>query len=261
LPQIAASAALGGPRPGATVMAVSTTGGGVVVPLVAFQRYGRGRSMLFGGEAAWRWRMLMPATVRSYEFFWRQSLRWLSESAPEPVELSVPDAAEPGDRVLLAVDARDRAFAPVPEASIAATLMRPGGEIQVLPVTRDVSAAARFTAELRTEQPGLYRWRAEARRGSVELGSAERWFLVGGADREFVDPRLNEGVLRRVARASGGRYAGAEDAVQVGDWLDASAPAPAEPEPRDLWHDPRAFAVLLILLSAEWILRRRWGLR
>ena len=32
-------------------------------------------------------------------------------------------------------------------------------------------------------------------------------------------------------------------------------------EPRDLWHQPWAIALVIVLLSAEWILRRRWGLR
>jgi hypothetical protein len=33
------------------------------------------------------------------------------------------------------------------------------------------------------------------------------------------------------------------------------------PEHRDLWHEPWTFALIVLLLSAEWILRRRWGLR
>ena len=84
---------------------------------------------------------------------------------------------------------------------------------------------------------------------------------VGGADREFADPRLNEGFLRRVARDSGGRYVRAGEAKQVVGWLQTTAPQDAAPERRDLWHEPWAYAFVLALLSAEWILRRRWGLR
>ena len=102
---------------------------------------------------------------------------------------------------------------------------------------------------------------AEARRGSALLGSADRWMYVGGADREFADPRLNEALLRRVARQSGGRYVHASDASRVADWLKQSSPQNAAPERRDLWHEPWAFALIVALLSAEWILRRRWGLR
>jgi hypothetical protein len=38
-------------------------------------------------------------------------------------------------------------------------------------------------------------------------------------------------------------------------------PQNAAPERRDLWHQAWAFALVVALLSAEWTLRRRWGLR
>ena len=50
---------VGGPRPGATVLAVTSAPGGGVFPVVAVQRYGRGRSMMFAGEASWRWKMMV----------------------------------------------------------------------------------------------------------------------------------------------------------------------------------------------------------
>jgi hypothetical protein len=119
LPALAASAPLGGPRPGATILALTKAPDGGVFPVVAVQRYGQGRSMVFAGEASWRWKMMVASTDRSFEFFWRQSARWLS-AAPEPVAISVPDAPEPGDAIAIDVDARD-GVAPVPDATIDAT--------------------------------------------------------------------------------------------------------------------------------------------
>jgi hypothetical protein len=100
-----------------------------------------------------------------------------------------------------------------------------------------------------------------ARRGATRLGAADQWMFVGGADREFANPRLNEGFLRRVARNSGGRYVRAGEASKVASWLQETVPQNAAPERRDLWHEPWAFAFIIVLLSTEWILRRRWGLR
>jgi len=261
MPSLAASAALGGPRPGASVLAVTAAPGGGIFPAVAVQRYGNGRSMIFAGEASWRWKMMRPSIDRSYEFFWRQAARWLSSASPDPVAIGVPEAPEPGDAISIAVDARDASFAPVPDATIDATLTAPGGRPQPLKLRHTDPAGGRFAAALRPEQQGLYRVHAEARRGSTPLGSADRWMYVGGADREFADPRLNEALLRRVARQSGGRYVRAADASHVADWLKQSSPQNAAPERRDLWHEPWAFALIVLLLSAEWILRRRWGLR
>jgi len=261
VPALAATATVGGPRPGASVLAVTTAPGGAVYPVVAVQRYGQGRSMMFAGEASWRWKMLAPSSDRSYEFFWRQAARWLTSAAPTPVAVTVPDSAEPGDDISIDVDARDSSFAPVADATIDATLTAPGGAVTALKLRHTGAAGGRFTAARRPDQPGLYKVHADARRGANALGSADRWLYVGGSDREFADPRLNEGFLRRIARTSGGRYVRAADASRLVSSLQTAVPQNAAPEHRDLWHEPWAFALIVGLLCAECILRRRWGLR
>jgi hypothetical protein len=260
LPALASSALLGGPRPGASVLAITGSPNGAVHPLVAVQRYGRGRAMVFAGEGAWRWRMLMESTDRTYEYFWRQATRWLAAPAPLPVSVMVPESAEVEDSIEIGVDVRDGEFAPVVDAAVTGSLTAPDGETTPLALRRDSGGAGRLLATLRPERAGLYRVQVEARDGARPLGSADRWFYVGGGDREFADPRLNEGFLRRVSEASGGRYVRADEAGDVAAWL-MSAVADPQPELSDLWHRPWAFALVVALLSAEWILRRRWGLR
>ncbi len=270
LPALASAVPLGSARPGAVVLAVASAAGGAVFPVVAVQRYGHGRSMVFAGEASWRWRMMVASTDRSHELFWRQAARWLSEASPDPVAITVPDAPQPADALSIDVDARDAAFAPVADAAVEATIELPDGEKRPLTFRRAAAPAGtpdapgvsgRFTALFRADRAGLYHVRAEARRGTARLGASDRWMYVGGGDREFADPRLNEGFLRRVARDSGGRYVRAADASRIVTWLQEAERQNADPVQRDLWHEPWVIAVLVLLLSAEWMLRRRWGLR
>jgi uncharacterized membrane protein len=261
LPPLAGGAPLGSPRPGAAVLAVASSATGGMFPVVAVQRYGRGRSMVFAGEASWRWKMLLASSDRSYEFFWRQAARWIAGSSADPITIAVPESAGAGDELSIAVEVRDAVFAPVDDAAIDATLTVPGGQARTIRMQRLDRAAGQYEARVRVDGPGAYRVDAAARRGDARLGRAVRWFYVGGVDREFADPRLNEPWLRRVARASGGRYVRAADAARVVGWLQDATPQPAAPERRDLWHEPWAFAVIVVLLSGEWILRRRWGLR
>jgi uncharacterized membrane protein len=260
LPALAASTPLGQARPGASVLAVVSAPDGGVFPVVAVQRYGKGRSMIFGGEASWRWRMLAASTDRSHELFWRQAARWLSQSAPDPVSIGVPDDLEPGDAAPIEIDARDSSFAAASDASVTASISVDGGETRTLPVHRD-DRLGRFAGTFAPERPGVYRLHADASRGAVALGSADRTVYVGGSDREFADPRLNEGLLRRVAADSGGRYVRASDASRVLSWLDDSARQNTAPERRDVWDRGWVFAGIVLLLCAEWTLRRRWGLR
>jgi uncharacterized membrane protein len=262
VPPLASTTALGSGRPGASILAVTSGAGGAPRPLVAVQRYGYGRTMVFAGEASWRWRMRMPSTDHTFETFWRQAGRWLVASAPEPVALAVP-AVSVGEAASLSIDVRDAGFRPLPDATVRLRVTR-GGVTQELQATPDATRPGRFTAPVPADQPGLLRVDVEARREGAPVGEAHEFALVGGADREWADPRRNDGVLDRLARATGGRLVADGDVAQLPGLVaaaHAAAAAAAPPEARELWHSPWLLLGLLAALGGEWILRRRWGLR
>jgi uncharacterized membrane protein len=261
MPALASAAPVGGPRPGASVLATTQTATGATVPLVAVQRYGRGRTMVFSGEASWRWRMLMPANDRSYETFWRQAARWLAGDSPDPVSVTAPAGSGEGLSVPVHVSVRDEEFSPVGDADVQIAMRGPDGAVHELPATRDPAAAGELSASWRAGAPGIYRVTAEARRGSKTLGDGEAYVLVGGTDPEAIDPRLNEPLLRRLAERSGGAYVRAADADRVGDLLRAGRAQLRPLAYRDLWNNAWSLALIVGLLTIEWVLRRQWGLR
>ncbi|HXE80461.1 MAG TPA: glutamine amidotransferase [Vicinamibacterales bacterium] len=260
LPALAGVQPVGAPRPGGAVLAWTASGSGRALPLVAVQRFGRGRSMVFSGEASWRWKMMRPSADRSYDTFWRQAIRWLSVQAPDPLSIAAPGGVPVGDGVPLTIHVRDAAFRPAVAPVVEATITGPDGVVtpaSVIPV--DVQEG-RFTTVLPAVQPGLYRVKVNARQGTTPLGQAEHLVLAGGYDPELADPRLNEPVLRRLAEASGGRYLPAEEAASAPAWLREAVSARRE-ELRDVWHGAWSFLTVVGLLCLEWTLRRRWGLR
>ena len=262
-PALAFAAPLGGPRPGASVLAVTGGPGGIARPLIAVQRYGQGRSMIFTGEGAWRWRMLLPSTDRSYDTFWRQSLRWLAMPATDPVAIRLPAAAAPGDTLSVSVLARDESFAPQPRATVDVQVTSPGGRTETIHAVEahEKDDEGTYAARFRADGPGVYRVRAEARQGARSIGSAAASMLVGGSDPEMTDPRLNQPVLQRLALRSGGRLVAAGETVAIADQLRAAVPAARLAVTHDVWHTGWSFAAILLLLIGEWLLRRRWGLR
>jgi uncharacterized membrane protein len=263
VPPLASSAALGGPRPGASVLAVTAGAGGSPRALVAVQRYGEGRAMVFSGEASWRWKMLLPATDRSYDTFWKQAIRWLALPATDPVSIDVAAGAMPGEPLPLRVTVRTPAFEPVRQAVVDLRVTAPDGRQTWLRASPDPGPGGegRYVASLRPEQAGVFKVSAQAAQGATALGSADTSALVGGADLEMTEPRLNEELLRRVAAASGGRPVSEDEIAGLPDILKASLPAAALAVRRDLWNTGWSFAMILVLLGAEWVLRRRWGLR
>ena len=262
-PALASIIPLGDPRPGASVLAVTTGTGGVPSSLVAVQRYGDGRSMIFAGEAAWRWRMMLPASDRSYDTFWRQAVRWLAVAAPDPLSITAPAGAATGDALALRISARSATFEPLADVSVDVRITTPDGRLQHLRAAGDSApdAIGRYVAQFQAEQPGVHRVVAEARRGTQPAATAATSFLVGGADIEMTDPRLNERLLQQLASASHGQMVEPGKAAALIDALRAGVPAAALAVRRDLWHTGWSFSAILLLLSAEWLLRRRSGLR
>ena len=264
-PPLAAAAAAGTVRPGASVLATTGGAGGVSRALVAVQRYGEGRSMVFTGEASWRWRMLMPSNDRIYDTFWRQAVRWLAIGAADPIALLPVAPAATGDELTVRVAVRDPAFQPQQDAQVDLRFVGPDGRISESGASREdesgSNAAFTFAARMTPEQPGIYKVSARTRRAGAETDSAPLSFLVGGADLEMTDPRLNMPVLARLAAASGGRVLESQQIPVLLDALAANAPAAALAVRRDLWHNGWSLLTIVALLAGEWILRRRWGLR
>ena len=260
MPALAGVATLGALRPGAEALAVVTAQDGPR-PLVAVQRYGQGRAVLFAGEASWRWRMQMPSTDRTHEFFWRQAVRWIAAAAPDRVSLGSVPSLVPGSRTAINVAVRNQEFAPVGDATVRLRVTRPDGSSEDATAALAAPQAGSYSGELRFDEPGVYRINAVAQRGETQIAAANRWILVGGADLEMADPRLNDEVLRRIATASGGSYLPADDVGDLPSLIAAAVAEPANPQVEELWHNVWIFVALMLLLAAEWVLRRRWGLR
>ena len=259
LPPMASAAVLGAPRAGAQVLAV-TTAGGEMRPAIVAQRYGLGRSMVFAGEASWRWRMLMPATDNTFELAWRQMARWLTSAAADPIEIPQTSVTLPGTTETLAVNVRDAEFRPIGDAEVTVRVKDPGGQERSMSAALSDPGAGKYAAAVRFDQAGVYGLAADVKRGSQSLGSVSRQVLIGGADLEMAEPHLNEAVLRRIADTSGGKYVAAADATQIPDLVRQADTQSPPMEMRDVWDNGWTLAMIVALLAAEWLARRQAGL-
>jgi uncharacterized membrane protein len=260
LPPLASISLVGGPRPGALVLATTAGAGGDARPLVAVQRYGQGRAMVFAGEASWRWRMMLPAADTTYDTIWRQLARWLARGTLDAVSVAPIGSPSPGTTEPVSVLVRDRDFAPVRDAEVQVRVAWPGGDERRITAVLTDAADGRYTASVPFGDAGVYRVTAEARRGGEALGSAERAILAGGADPEMADPRLNEPVLQRLAEQTGGLYVRPADVGRIPPLLQSARVVDGPPEFRDLWHGAWSLLAVIALLATEWSMRRRVGL-
>lgn len=261
LPPLASVSPMGAPRPGAQVLAVSANPGGVASPLIVMQRFGQGHALVFGGEAAWRWRMMRPSSDTAYASVWRQMIRALAAPAPGPVTMTVGGAAGREGQTPVMIDVRDARFLPVADAEVTLTAQAPDGRTRSLqPVLTD-AAAGRYTVVVPTGDSGVWTLTAEAVHRGVVRGTAVLHVMSPAPRDEFRRPEVNGPVLRRLADAAGGEAFTADTLPALVDRLRLLQAAPARFEDVDLWHTVWTLAGIIALLASEWTLRRRWGLQ
>ena len=170
-------------------------------------------------------------------------MRWLAQSAPDPVTLTLPAAPAAGRRHPgRTIAARDKAYAPRADAVVDVRVTSPSGRVRKRARRSAAGAGRQLPRRGRAPEPGIYRVVVDARQGQASLGSSLGTMLVGGVDPEMTDPRLNEDTLQRVARASGGAVIAAGDTRALLDRLRRPRRRRRPALRKDLWHTGWSFA-------------------
>ena len=123
----------------------------------------------------------------------------------------------------------------------------------------------RYEGSIEGLPQGTYAYTARAEKDGFALGEDRGTFTVGGLNLEFQETRMNAGVLRQIAYRSGGFYCAAGEAGTLLPRALDSLRAIAPREERhvttvELAHWQILVPLLLLLLAAEWIVRRRNGM-
>jgi uncharacterized membrane protein len=264
LPPISIPEILNQTKPGATVIleARSINDRSRVVPLLAEERYGRGRTMALTTNDTWRWRMEMDSKNTSHENFWRQLLRYLVSTTPNQYEIAAErDVYAPADVINLRGEVNDNKFDAITDAQVIARVTKPQGSTIELPLKINYNdKGSDYRNELAADENGLYRVEMTAMRGGATLGTAESTFYVTDRTREFHDAAQNVELLKRVAAETGGQYFPLNQANDLLDEITMLEGKNSERVSKDLWDMPVNFLLLIGLASAEWFLRKRKGL-
>jgi uncharacterized membrane protein len=250
-------------RPGASLLLEGRAAGGVTLPVLAAQRYGRGLSLALLAQDVWAFRMGARVAVedRTHATLWRQVLRWLVSGVPDPVMAATSsDRAESGRPVTISATVRDSAYLGVDGAEVVARVTDPAGGVHQVPLAWTGGGEGEYRGSYTPAADGLHRIDVEAGRRSGSLGTARAFVDVGDLRAEQFGAQRRTALLRRVAEQTGGRYYDADEAAPLAEDVTLSEAGVTVREQRDLWNMPIVFFALLGFAGAEWLVRRRRGL-
>jgi uncharacterized membrane protein len=253
-----------GPKPGATVLAQGNApdARGQSPVVLAFQRFGRGKSVAFATASSWRWRMQLVHTNNFHELFWKQMLRWLVSDVPDQVNIATEKSSySPDEPVQIRAEANDSSFLPLNNAQITAQVKSPSGQFSSIQLAWEVDKDGSYSAPVKTseEETGIYEISTEAFEGNNSLGRAKTVFRVAASTEEFHNAAMNSGLLKQLSSETGGRYYSPADVRNLPEDISYINTGASRLEEKDLWDMPFVFMLLIGLVSAEWILRKRKG--
>ena len=278
LPPLAAIWRCGELKPGAESLAVSS--GSDPIPLLITQLYGSGRVALLATDSTWRWSL--GGFGEQQQRFWRQLVLWTANrdqlregelaivmdkrrfNESDPVEFRVlyrPKESERGDDFTLAVETLTPDGRTIPDTMTAessnvssneSSAESPAGDAAWLGVFRFTGAEGdyRIAATVRSKQTG-----------EISAETSGR-FLVESFSPELENPAASPATLAAVAHISGGDTVLREDLSDLIDTLSLKKEKLVETRSiqRSLYDTWPVFGAMLLLLFAEWFLRRRWGM-
>ncbi len=220
-------------------------------PVLAHHRFGAGLVMYMGTDNFWRWRK--AAGDAHHTTFWVQLVQRLAlprlTDFTRDYQLSVNRKLySSGDRVR--VSARMFGETTSQAAAVAVRFQPVGGEESRMELKLSPDDNRTYAGEFVASAPGQYRLFLEDHTNGV------RHFAVRDHNLERTRTAMNEALLRTLAAQSGGAFFREEDLALLPDRIPALTRTVLTRSERELWSSLPYFLLLLVVVSAEWIVRK-----
>jgi uncharacterized membrane protein len=285
LPPLQGCVVVDAAKPGAAVLAEHPSRQHAGRPLIvlAVQNFGTGRTAAFTADTTWRWYMVRRAMGMQspYHRFWGQLVRWLAnselkeKSAEAGVQVQVTKSFyHPGEKVEIVAKVRDEEGQAYNFASVTATVKPPDGKVKELTLARREDRVGVYQVTYEPTLPGEHKVEVTANKQNSLLGKDSIDFTLGRPSAEFEKLSLDADRLAKMAAAGGGDYlklAGLSDLmVRLTRRYELHAHGPRQPAEYTLFTATTnlrrhlkmitAFGLFVLLVTGEWLLRRRWQL-
>lgn len=251
---------------GAFALAEAKTDRGTF-PILVSRIYGQGKVLAVLTDSLWRW-VMQPGENKPYPKFWRQIVQWMSPSSSELDKyflelftdagtISVGDPAILQGRLVIppeetrknwkiACEVTTPEDRTIPLAMTSKTIQAAGGGVYPGYVTEFVPSA-----------PGTYKAKATVEIDGKKVVSTPCLFTVRSVSQETILKPINEKILRNLARTSGGLY-GKEEAINTAlENLHIRERTERKLEYQTRWQTPFFLSWLILLLTIEWIYRKK----
>lgn len=233
-------------------------------PWLVTQLFGSGRVVYLAGGETWRWRYKVGD--RFHARFWNQLV---ASAIQPPYSVSDDYAAigtdqieyQVGDRATVRARLQDAQGRPIGDATVDAILLSDNRPVATMPLQIDDPARGTYRGQTVPLESGQYRVKLQASGFDVAALRATTPIWVEARDpQEFARVSLDRETLSQLAAASNGRYVHETDADSLLEEIVSLSGGKIIRTEYPVWQSFYWFAAILLLLTVEWLLRKRSGL-
>jgi hypothetical protein len=249
--------------PGAEVL-VEAHVGDRKYPAMVTQTVGAGRVLYMAFDETWRWRYKAADTW--HQRIWNQLARHVM---PRPFAVSdeyvsIDTGAvryDFGDAVDVRVRLLNLEGRPALEASADALVWKDGSLVSTISLNADADVAGIYRGRIPALPEGEYEVSVRAAGYSDAVLKARSRFVVQPPESgEMTQTAANEPLLKQMAAASTGAFLREEDMGQLLELLAPLSSGRVIESDTLIWQSYWWFGAIVLLLTVEWILRKRAGL-
>ena len=232
-------------------------------PLISFFQSTERKSGVVIGEGIWRWKLESYAINNSHDLFnelWVKSVQFLAAKKDKSLfRVKGPEDILETDRIIFEAELYNESFEPFSGAEIKLTVVDEAGQEYPFVFSESNNTYRLDAGQLPV---GEYKYFAQVNRSGLEF-KEEGEFVIKALQLEDIQSRADHKVLYQLANKSAGEMFSAVQIQELKQALLSSSQLKSTSYEQDLLSDlinsKWILFLLLILLSAEWLLRKRSG--
>jgi hypothetical protein len=227
------------------------------MPVIAVQGVGAGEAMWVGTDNTWRWRK--NKGDEQYVALWGQVIqrlalpKLLGGSKRTRIDFDKKGYVT-NEKVQVYARLYNESFAPITQDKVKA---------YVSDIGPDDPRARELTLRPVPDQPGMYRGEFNAPEKAAVYKVFADVDKTAQYDLPVTEPKiepgenaLNQELLESLAKSTGGKFVREEDLYALPDQIRAETPKVKTNLEVEFWTSPLYYALMVLVVAAEWIMRK-----
>ena len=194
-----------------------------------------------------------------YTKFFRNGVRWLVNREEEKrVRIYTGKGSyNSGEEVIFNANIYDNDYKPADNAEVKVVIQK--GDLTIEKNLTNKTGGI-YKGEIKIIEPGNYKYRGEAYRFDRKIGEDSGEFSVGTFSIEMLETRTRNDILQNIAKVSGGKHYTIEDVQNLFNDLADKNKNIIKTSNTEIYNKSAFMILIVILLSLEWFLRKRFGM-